>query len=351
MFMIADDFNTFSKRNLDVMKIRTLIISICLLGNGQILYADALSRTQTVNPTKTVTSDKMDTAGFLKKITPEMLYGYTDFRFDSTSSDNFNRYKGHSNLYSTGADHISFGQSVMAGIYYFKIDTSLNAQFLLNPGSFTQSQQTINNNTIFGHVLKIFTPEIYADVAGGYGYNKITTYTQVAPGTTTEQDTHAINNNDNWFLSLNGIYRKTWKKYVLRANLGVLYSQIDSGPYDYLFTNSGTLQPIQSLTNKATLLLENAELGYFINPKLMPFIGAGLIQVVQFSNSRPIIDPASDINGSLPQLNMNKNGFRLGAGVSYTYKNATVRIEEKYYNSSGTFRSYQSLAALEYSFD
>ena len=47
---------------------------------------------------------------------------------------------------------------------------------------------------------------------------------------------------------------------------------------------------------------------------------------------------------------MDKSGFRVGGGIALTYKNATIRIEEKYYNAGGVFQSYQTLAALEYQF-
>jgi hypothetical protein len=337
-------FNTFYKRNLDVMKLQSVILSVFLVCNGQMVYADALDRTRNAN-VQTVNKS----SGFFQKITPEMLYGYTDFNFSSRSGDNFNSFKGHSNLYSAGADHISLGSSMMAGLYYFRIDTALASQFFFSPTPVATSDQTIKNNTIFGHLLKIFTPQIYADVAGGYGYNQLETFTELA-ASPDALFAHARNNSDNWFVSVNGIYRRTWQKFLLRANLGVLYSQIDTPRYHYLFPATNEVIVVAPLTNKATLLLENAEFGYFINPKLMPFINGGLIQVAHFSNSRSLLNPASIVNGSLPQLNMNKSGFRLGGGVTYSYKNVTMRVEEKYYNAGSTFQSYQTLASLEYQF-
>ncbi|MFJ1268891.1 autotransporter outer membrane beta-barrel domain-containing protein [Legionella lytica] len=328
------------------MKKQAVILSLFLLGSGQIVCADALSRTRSEMATET----NSNVTGFLKKITPEFLYGYTDFHFESSSSENINRYNGHSNLYSAGADHLSFGPSVMAGVYYFRVDTSINSAFLLSPSPVTTTSQNIKNDTIFGHVLKIFTPQIYLDLAAGYGQNKINSYLTVAPDTLDESHAYARNGSDNWFVSANGIYRKSWQKFLLRANFGVLYSQIDTGPYTYKFPALETSVPIEALRNKATLLMENAELGYFINPKLMPFINGGLFQVAQFSNSRPIVNSAITVNGTLPQLNMNKDGFRLGGGVSYTHKNVTMRVEEKYYNASSTFHSFQTLAAIEYQF-
>lgn len=288
---------------------------------------------------------------YLRKITPESIYGYTDFDFNSTKGENFNRYRGHSNLYSIGADHISLGSTLMAGLYYFRVDTALAAKFLFTPGTITTSDQTIKNQTLFGHILKIFSNEWYADLSGGFGYNQFNTYTVISPNEfISETRAAANNNNDNWFVSFNGIYRKSWQQFLLRANLGVLYSQIDTGRYNYYFPATEVFYNVKSLTNRATLLLENAEIGYYINPKFMPFINGGLAQVVQFSNSRPIILPTTIINGIIPQYNMNKNAFRLGAGFSFSYKNVNVRVEERYYNASSTFKSYQTLATLEYQF-
>ncbi|STY30778.1 Uncharacterised protein [Legionella wadsworthii] len=324
------------------MKIKLLLCSIFLLSTGSSAYATTLSKDEAINQSKL--------SEYLRKITPEFLYGYTDFKFNSTSGANFNRYNGHSNLYSGGGDHITLGQTMMAGIYYFGIDTALTSQFLINPGFVTTSNQTIHNDTIFGHLFKIFSPVIYADLSGGYGFNKFDTLTVIDSGPPEPLIAKSTNNNNNWFISLNGIYRKTWNKLLMRANVGVLFSEINTRSYNFFFPATATFQGVAPLTNKATLFLENVELGYYIKPNVMPFISGGLIQVAQFSNSRPLIDPASVINGSLPQLNMDKSGFRVGGGIAISFKKATLRVEEKYYNAGGVFQSYQTLAALEYQF-
>lgn len=329
------------------MKVQSAILSIFLLCLGQGVDAETLSGTR---------NDSIETdvknGGFFQKTTPEFLYGYTDFNFNSLSGYNFNRYKGHSNLYSVGADHISLNSTVMAGLYYFRVDTSLAAKFSFSPTPVVSSDQTIKNSTIFGHALKILTPNIYIDAAGGYGNNQLNTYTTIGSNELNPVAlfAHARNNTTNWFVSFNGIYRRIWQKLLVRANLGVLYSQIDTPDYHYLFPATNSRQKVASLTNKATLLLENAEFGYFVNPKLMPFINAGLIQVAGFSESRPIISPLTVINGTLPQLSMNRSGFRLGGGLAYSYKNIAMRVEEKYYNAGLTFTSYQTLATIEYQF-
>jgi hypothetical protein len=324
------------------MKRYSLILSLFLICYGAVLNAQALSKDEP-------SSQQLYIPDFLKKVTPEFLYGYTDFNFKSNSGGSFNKYNGHSNLYSVGGDHIAFGDTWMAGLYYFGIDTTVSSKFLFTPGVITSSDQTIRNNTIFGHILKLFTSEIFADLAGGYGFNKFITITDI-PLVPEPLIAQATNNNNNWFLSLNGIYRKTWDKVLLRANLGALYSQIDTANYSFFVPATNTFLLVQPLVNKATLIMENVELGYQVNPRFMPFISGGLIQVAQFSNSRTLINPAVIINGSLPQLNMDKSGFRIGGGFVYTYKNLTLRLEEKYYNAGNTFQSAQTLAAVEYQF-
>jgi hypothetical protein len=333
--------------------------SLLLICNGQMAYADALSRTRNaeIQPETKVGINQTNKAdskpkGFFHKTTAEFLYGYTDFKFNSTETNNFNRFQGHSNLYSAGADRLSISPSIMAGIYYFRINTDLTSNFSFSPFPVTNSNQTIKSNTIFGHVLKVFKPQIFFDIAAGYGYNQIHTFSTIEPGQINPGTLVAFarNNTNNWFVSGTGIYRKTWQKFLFRASLGVLYSKINTPEYDFTFPEINVIDTAETLINRATLLLESAEFGYYVNPKLMPFVNVGLIQVAQFSLNRQIISPTTIINGSLPQLLMNKDAFRLSAGLNYKHKNFSLRVEEKYYNASSTFRSYQTLVILEYLF-
>ncbi len=330
-----------------MIKVRYLVLLIFLIGNEPGLYAKSV---KSVDISSNEKINKINAVDYFKKITPEFLYSYTDFNFNSNSGENFNKYNGHSNLYSAGVDHLSLTNTMLMGIYYFGIDTVVKSQWFINPGFVTDSSQSLHNNTLFVHILKNVTPNFFTDVAGGYGYNKVSTITQINISSEPLIG-QANNNNNNWFASIDAIYRTTWKKFLVRTDMGVLYSEIDSPRYNYFFPALNKFQTIQPLVNKATLILENAELGYFINSKLMPFISGGLIQVAAFSNNRPLVNPVNEINGSLPQLNMNKNGFRVSGGLVYVYKNVSLRIEEKYYNASKTFHSNQTLAALTYQLD
>ncbi|VEG92603.1 hypothetical protein [Legionella spiritensis] len=61
----------------------------------------------------------------------------------------------------------------------------------------------------------------------------------------------------------------------------------------------------------------------------------GLIQVARFANDRQII--ITPVNGALPQLSLNKDGFRVGGGVQLKYKSLYVRLEQKYYSAGGSY--------------
>ena len=107
-------------------------------------------------------------------------------------------------------------------------------------------------------------------------------------------------------------------------------------------------QTVEPLSNKSWFLMENVELGYNLEkyPSWIPFVNAGLVQVLSFQNSRPLVSIA--INGISPQLNLDKNGFRLGGGLAYTHKEVTLRLEEQYYNAGNIFRSYQTILGIKY---
>lgn len=88
--------------------------------------------------------------------------------------------------------------------------------------------------------------------------------------------------------------------------------------------------------------------GYALIPGITPFVNAALIQVANYTNSGPLVD--AQIVGSLPLLDMNESGFRVGGGVAFTHDKLRVRIEDKYYNANIIFVSNQILLGLEYLF-
>jgi len=325
-----------------------VVLSVVSLLNAPFMSAYAMPSTQ--NKGTLAASNSVDKpSGMFNKLSLAFLYSYTDFKFHSTKGENFNNFTGHSNLYSIAAGNVQLAKDFSAGLALFKVDTNVLSNVFISPGSPANSKQTVHNNTLFGHVLKRFKEYYYLDLAGAYGQNKIASQSWILPNTPISQYGFANSRSNNWFTSLTGLYSRPWKNFLINANARLLYSQTDAGNYFFNYQSSPLPQPVQALTNKVWFAMENIELGYKFKPTvpLVPFVNAGLIQVLSYTNSRTLID-STLINGTLPQLSMNKNGYRLGGGFSYSYKRLTLRIEEQFYNASGTFKSYQTVAGIRY---
>ncbi|MCL9683653.1 autotransporter outer membrane beta-barrel domain-containing protein [Legionella maioricensis] len=329
------------------MKKQSIVLSILLIWNWTFTYAGSSSLLRNDSPQKNKKSSSEKNKGFVKQIVPKFLYTYLDFNFDSTQGDNFNRFQGFSNLYAAGADHIKLAHNFFAGLYLFRIDTYVQSQVVLAPADLILSKQDIKNNTLFGHLLKAFNQHFYIDLAGAYGQNNISSQTLLTP-TPHLGLSHSVNHN--WFSSINGIYKYNWKKMTTKLSVGGLYNQVVSDKKYITYPDQDIpVQTVKPLTNKVVYILESLELGYKFTPAMTPFINGGLIQVASFKNSRETINIAN-ILGAVPQLQMNKNAFRIGAGISFKLKQLTLRLEQKYYNAAGTFTSNDTLVSFSYQF-
>lgn len=273
---------------------------------------------------------------------PIFMYSYLDFDFDSTTGANFNRYQGHSNIYLLGGDYLQLTKKWGAGLYISRTDTATHSQFKIDPNSINYGNQGIQNYTTTGHIRKSIDEHFDFDFSGSYGWNAV--------HTNSSQDnftTFAKYHSNNWFVNANLFYHNSWQKLLLTAGLGFLYSRADSPvytQYSSLFTNG---QAVGAVRNTVTDIIESIELGYKLTPMFTPFIGANLIQVAGYSNNAPTV---AVINGTLPQLNLDQNAYRVGGGVMIHYKRLNLRIEEKYYNAANIFSSYQTIATASYLF-
>lgn len=278
----------------------------------------------------------------------ELFYSYIDFNFDSTINLNFNRFQGHSNLYGIGGGYNwSPTKHLGTGIYVFNIDTAVNSQFQLAPSFLTYLDQTIKNQTILAHVLKSITERTYVNLAGAYGMNAINSQLTLAPETADELIGFGKSHNDNWFISLTGIYIKPWKAISFNNHVQLLYSHSNSGNFSFIYpTEAPTF--ITPLQTKVTWLMESTQLDYRFKPNLTPFLIAGLLQVLDYSTNNPLA-PATVI-GSLPQLSTNKNGYWVGGGLIFKHKQLITRLEYKYFSSAGTYSSQQALVGINYNF-
>jgi len=111
-------------------------LSVFLVWNGALVYAAAPTATPTAAESSKFgdVSPAPQSKGMFNKLSLGALYSYTDFDFDSTAGGNFNRFQGHSNLYSVGVGNVQLYPDVTAGIALFRVDTALSSQVYLDPG-------------------------------------------------------------------------------------------------------------------------------------------------------------------------------------------------------------------------
>ncbi len=288
-------------------------------------------------------------SGMFSHLDLNFLASYTDFNFNSREGVNFNHFKGFSKQLSLGAGNVALSKTITAGLAILTGETKVKSTVFLDPGNLGGANQTIKNNTLFGHVLKNVYNYTFVDVAGGYGRNRITNHSAINPNTEDQQFAFANSHSTNWFGSLSGIYSRPWKNIIFTSNVRLLYSNSSSDGYNLQFQAPDFISAVLPLTTKVWYSMENVEIATNLAPTnnvITPFVNAGLVQVLSFSNSRPIL--ASSVNGISPQLNLNKGGFRLGGGFTTHIKKLSIRLEEQYYNSVNTYISYQTLLSFRY---
>lgn len=277
------------------------------------------------------------------------IYSYQDFTFHAIKADNFNRYQGHTNLYGLGVHDSLLAHDVIAGLSIHQFDTQIDSQTRVNQPNTTYSRQSIHNNSLSGHVLKKIREHFFLDLSGGLGQNRLRYTNKTDYQTNSEQLGTGHSQSNGWFTSLNAIYSKSWRTFHLMGSVGFLYNDVTQNSYSLLFTPTDTKSQIPKVRNQSSFALENAEIRYELNNTIQPFVNAGLLQVLQFSNSRPIIN---DIGlGSLPEFNVDNNGYHAGGGFVAQYKSWHLRLEQQYNQRGNRFHSNLSLASLTLDID
>ena len=217
---------------------------------------------------------------------------------------------------------------------------------LLEPSSLVTTHQTITNNNVTAHLLQEIKPNWYIDVLGNYGQSQLSYLTSVGAAGTEQTVSPAKSRGNNWYVNLTGEHVHPWRKFVLKGFLSLLHTENNQSSYNYYFTPSEP-SPVAPISNQATFVLENAEIAYVDSPHIQPFINGGLLQVLQYSNSRPIVSGVALV-GSLPEFTINQNGFRVGGGVSLIYKQVVLRIEQQYDQRGTVYHSNQTIAAITF---
>ena len=288
------------------------------------------------------TSDSQNNG--LKNFSLQAMYNYNNFKFNSSTANSYNKFQGYTNLYLIGGHDAVIRKNLSGGIYFYNAQTRMTTDLLLNPSSLVNTTQSIQSNNVIAHLQQEVKPSWYLEEVGGYGQNSFNYQTVMGPNTSTATSSDAKSQGNNWFVILAGKYVHTGNHVTTKAGLSLLYAQITQGDFSYYFSPTiATIVP--ELVNKSTYLLENVEFTYTAHEKIQPFINAGLLEVLQFSNSRPLFSDSLLVAAS-PEFNLNQNGFRVGAGFSVVYKQATLRLEQQYDQRGSVFHTNQSVVGL-----
>ena len=102
------------------------------------------------------------------------------------------------------------------------------------------------------------------------------------------------------------------------------------------------------MQNKLSFVQENAELSYKVNSVFQPFIGGGLLQVVDLDNFSSSAD-ATWIK-SLNSPTLDTTGYKFGGGFAVNYKNYALRLEQQYLQRGNYFHSNQSTLTFKLNF-
>ncbi|KTC68935.1 hypothetical protein Lbir_2468 [Legionella birminghamensis] len=325
---------TYFNTSIETMNKKIITNSLlCLLAFSEVHAAKAVNQDITASP-----SSKQ------KGYNLNGLYGYQNFKFNSTSDSNFNRFSGHLNLYMLGSNNIRLREDLNAGLSIYQVDSQVNSSLLLNPNFPSETHQVVRNNSVYGRLLKTIKPYLLLDVVGGLGHNSLSYSTLIAKNTEYQQQGRARSNSDNWFGGVNGIYSHSFRDWKFLGSIGVLYSQVNQDSFNYVFIPNNSTTRVPFLRNKSSFALENAELSYQLKDWVQPFVNAGLIQVLQFENNRSSI--SGEFLGALPEFNLDQNGYRAGGGLSFKYKQLTLRIEHQYSQRTDVYHSNLTMVSL-----
>ncbi|HAT1820351.1 TPA: hypothetical protein JAZ42_09015 [Legionella pneumophila] len=249
---------------------------------------------------------------------------YDDFAFSSYKNTLFNKYSGYNKLISAGLDNLGF-RDFSAGFVFYAMQTKINSSNKLS-ANLSQNYNSIDNNGTYVHVMKqVFFP-FFIDVFANYGQNKFDINSIATDGF------NVINGNANYHghnitVGARAIATYPYKSFVMQGGLTYAYNNFYQSAYNIFYSNQPVNVP--QLTSRFGMLLENAYLYYNMSEHFTPFVRGGLIQLVDRSFSRPIID--ASLAAPLPQLLLNRTGYSYGAGLNVNFKK--LRIIPEYLHS------------------
>lgn len=264
--------------------------------------------------------DENSIYSYIKGINSAIFYNYSDFKYNGQQTT-----RGHADFYGVGGDK-SFSQNVAAGLYIYRSNVS----------SFANITQEVTTDAFFGHILNQVYPDVFIDLAAGYGASDYNMHI--------DDLAYSHSLGDTYFGSITGYYYKNYESILVNTNARLLYNITETDKANLIFT-SGDTQSIESTSTKYIFSMENIELTYNSENSIRPFVNAGLVQVLSSSQNNTFV-PANTPGSLL----FDENGYTVGGGLNFNYGNFSGRLEYTYYNANDVFKRQQTMAILKYRF-
>lgn len=252
-----------------------------------------------------------------------------DFKFDSSTLLQNNNLTTHPAIYG---QQFQFNRRLSGGLFVYRTDSPMQALSL--PSSVSSSVN--QNNNLYMHLLTRLMSHLFFDVAGGYGSNVSNAKYYLS----NQQNLNGYSKN--WFASAAALFTHTWKEFVFSANLSAMRGDAQQDPYTPYLSYRSTLVP-NNLAKMSSFLQENAEIRYRGNPFVQPFIAGGLLQIIDANNLSANAVPFSP----LPEFNQDLNGYKVGGGLAFNYKQYIFRLEQQYYQRGNLYHGNQSTLSVK----
>lgn len=271
---------------------------------------------------------------------------YDVFDFSSSKNGFFSKYNGHTNTETLGGNNFAF-KGFYAGFTATSIQTKIKSKSQLSATLSQNNDTSINNALLNLHVMRMVSKNLGVDLLGGYGNSTFKIDSTKSFPTTTIANTVGSGSleGSNAYIGARLMYSRPFKDFMLRGDLAYVYNNFFQAGYLVAY-NDGTNQSVASLTTRTGLLTENVRIYYRKKPNAQPFVVGGLIQLVNRTYSNPVINAST--SASLPQLVLGRNGFLVGAGLNYAYKQ--LRLTPYYQYSERGSLFHDNLGALQLSF-
>lgn len=263
-----------------------------------------------------------------------------DLSFQSSMLIKSNRQHRTDAILAMGGSDFQFSKHTSGGLFLYKLDGSSNSLLKTPAIPATDSGSGMVTNNLYGHLLTQVMTRVFVDFAAGLRQDPLRdNWTMGLVNPKTGMPNYA---SKDWFASATALFNHSWKEFVFNANLSAMHSDLDRDPYALYFASIPASLQGDKARSKVSFLQENAELRYRANETFQPFIDGGLLQVVDYANlhfgaGMQNLGPASD-------LSLDMNGYKVGGGLSFNYKNYAVRLEQQYFQRGA--RNSSNLSSL-----